>query len=851
MAVLVSRLETSGAAPREEFGPARWIFASYPVFLGFAVLLLAWGIVACWRARPGRALSLWFTAGALLTGLAAAFPWLLLPGFLVLALACGRLILIGEDRASEMPIGRDLEELGRRLLPLGLPRILEVFILSSLLAALGGVVLALGETAYYTVRFVPELVQPAELAGLRAGLVSLGTLLGLEIGLVITITLVLLALALRVLARRGVPSRRFPLAASLVLGQGVALLLLLLLRSCVADEIDELGFTWAIAVLVLLAGGAMAVPPYRRFVRWNLRDPEGRTAEDLPDYAALLLTAALVPPARLLGRRIEAHLPRSPWTMAATLIVPAAAGFFLLGSGLYPSVEDFRGQFFDFLAGMAVFLIAGLLLAVTRVRPLQRRRAVVGGAVVLLAAGLISGRAALNRPEVELVVHEYSRMGAFTSRLAQLILIDSGDRLGAAPVPGVVFRHHGGEEPESRPHPESLAALRDQPPILIFIWDAVRPDHTSVLNYDRPTTPHLERFSRDAVVFTNAYSVGTATSHGVRCLMTGFYSTRYMLAKTHAPFFTSHLSRAGYDRFVVTVTGNDHNGVSAEAFERNWPEWPEGITFDRIDIPNVDDAGTDPPKVDRAVASLRGLLAERGVRGLRGTFTYVHLIGAHSPWPNDDPVLDLGDSPIDRYDGEIAKIDAHFGRLMAALEDMGVLDEMILVIVADHGTGLLDHGRLGGFLPYEEQIRVPLVIRVPGVPHRIVTDRVATIDLAPTLLHAVAPETGRVFHGRSLLPLMTGKCDTLPPRHIVSFCAFADAYALLEGEGRWKLWHNRRDGYEALYDLVEDPRERVNLIRKQPEVARRLRDLLGAFLWQGRSSYANPYHYRDWEGDSD
>jgi arylsulfatase A-like enzyme len=179
---------------------------------------------------------------------------------------------------------------------------------------------------------------------------------------------------------------------------------------------------------------------------------------------------------------------------------------------------------------------------------------------------------------------------------------------------------------------------------------------------------------------------------------------------------------------------------------------------------------------------------------------------------------------------------------------MGVLDEMIVIILADHGTGLGEHGRFGGFLPYEEQIRIPILMRIPGIAPRWIDDRVASIDVAPTLLGLVAPGRLNPYHGRSLLPLMTGARMRLGPRPTVSFCAFADGYALTDGDGRYKLWHNRGDAYEALFDLREDPEERRNLVDREPEIAKRLRDLLAAFLWQGRQSYANPYHYRDWDG---
>jgi arylsulfatase A-like enzyme len=223
----------------------------------------------------------------------------------------------------------------------------------------------------------------------------------------------------------------------------------------------------------------------------------------------------------------------------------------------------------------------------------------------------------------------------------------------------------------------------------------------------------------------------------------------------------------------------------------------------------------------------------------------MHLTGPHIPWLNKNPVCDFGRRPADLYDGELAKVDRLLGVLVDALRRLSVWDDCVMVVTADHGTALGEHGRLAGYLLYEEQIRVPLLIKVPGLRPRVVGDLVATIDLAPTLVNLMQPGTRHRFHGRSLLPLMTGERKRLAPRPIVSFCAFRDSYAIIDGDGRWKLHHHRSRQYEVLYDLAADPGEHSNLISTNPEEAASLRILLDAFLWEGRASWGNPYHYRE------
>jgi len=648
LVLLILRLEVTGAIPREEFAAAPLLFGARPYLAVLSVLLLAFGVFRCARTDGDRRLRIAFGLGALIV--ASSFVWTaaLLPGGVVLALAAGALILAADARGEDGPA---LDELGGRLLVLRLRRIPELLIFSSMLAAIGAFALGMLETFVFTARFVPDLVSPENLAGLRRGLFSLAAMLGLEIGLLTTLVLIALAVLLRVLSRAGVSPRVLPATAALAAGLALSILIVMLLRTCVADEIDELGISGGVWLLGLLLGAAFGVPAHDRLRRWSLRGIGGIPPVDLPGYVVALAQTSLLPSRRIIGGRLEALIPTSRRLRSVLLAASGAVVLGFLVLLLYPSMEDFRGQLFDFFAGLGVLLVATLLLILVRLRRGRRVGIAAAGCAAVLGISIVIGTPALGRGEVRLIAHEYSRLGAFAARFTPALLVHPFPGIGMAPVPGTTFVHHRGDEGTLPALPLSLVHLADRPPILLFVWDAVRPDHTSLFGYERPTTPTLDAFAKDAIVFGNAYSAGTATSHGMRCFMSGRYSTRYMMAQTHPPFFTHHLAVAGYDQFVVTVTGNDHNGVSIEAFQRNWPSRPEGVKLEAIDIPNIDDAATDPPKVDRVLEALRRLKTERGETGLRGTFTYLHLIGAHSPWTNDDPVLDLGREPRDLYDG--------------------------------------------------------------------------------------------------------------------------------------------------------------------------------------------------------
>jgi hypothetical protein len=847
---LLETVRESGAVPPAEFEPAAPFYAAIPIFATASGLLTAGGLVllisagnplrrrsSCWFLGAGAGV----VAAVFVNGLAVPSAVAVFAG--LAAQVLGRSFTPREARHAPA-MGAKTETLLR--LRWSETGHLLVTVFWFLALAAGG--LAFLESVFYTSRFVPRLIAPETLALSRAAVLGLSPFIAVEIGLPVAAMLIALPVALRRLHQlRPLDPKATIEGLAWTLGALGGCWCFFVIHRCLGDEMAEIGVVGHVLALGLFAGAGLGATINRR-----LRGP-GPAGFDLAacSYRSILgriVQYALIPPDPLPGRRIErwclSRPSRCAWFSAGTgsIIV------FGLGLALYPTVEDFRMQVVSGLATMCVATLAlalgAIALRLRSVRAGRRYRAWLALALLFAAPSLwvTFGHSG----GVGLALHEYSRFGSLAAEgwLAQKLSIFP--ELGFSPPVGPGFPFHPAGEDRFPTLPDLSPGER--PPIIVVVWDGARPDRTSAYGYTRPTTPHLARLAQTSLVFRRAYTMATATTAGVRHLLSGCYSTRFMLATDHEPFLTKELSEEGYDRFVITVIGNDFNGVSGGAFRRSWRTGGPEPGFVILEYPNVDALDLDSQKTEDVLSALRRIRDERGSRGLDGTFVYLHLSSPHSPWFNENPVAEFGSKPEDLYDGELAKADHHLGILLKGLDGLQETDRCILVVTADHGTGLGEHGRLTGFLPYEEQLRVPLVIRIPGFAPREVEDPVGSIDVAPTLINLFRPGRPHRFHGRSLLPLIAGERARLEPRPMVSLCAFRDSYAILDPEARFKLIHHRGRSYEMFYDLCSDPGELRPLNDGHQEIRDRLRAQLSAFLWEGRRSWANPYHYRAWAG---
>jgi arylsulfatase A-like enzyme len=183
------------------------------------------------------------------------------------------------------------------------------------------------------------------------------------------------------------------------------------------------------------------------------------------------------------------------------------------------------------------------------------------------------------------------------------------------------------------------------------------------------------------------------------------------------------------------------------------------------------------------------------------------------------------------YAGEAAFVDHCLGRLFQALENLGYTDDSIIFITADHGHPLGDHGKFlkGGDRMYNELLRVPFMVRLPGGKGARRSQALVQFpDLLPTLLDllGMGNNTGSM-HGHSFLPVLRGDSDEHRDAIVSGYHGAAD---LCIRDRTWSYVQRPEGEPDELYDLIEDPKERTNLIDEHPEQAQRLAHTFGNYF---------------------
>ena len=182
------------------------------------------------------------------------------------------------------------------------------------------------------------------------------------------------------------------------------------------------------------------------------------------------------------------------------------------------------------------------------------------------------------------------------------------------------------------------------------------------------------------------------------------------------------------------------------------------------------------------------------------------------------------------YDEQLSHVDAAVGEVLDRLRREGRYDDTLVVLTSDHGDAFLEHGFLAhSTTPYEELVRVPLIVKLPGGRHAgaRVSEPVRLVDVLPTILDLLGRQVPRGVDGCSLVPLLDGRepmpagCDTA----VVEIAEDPERYPTVAiRTARWKYVH-REGGPDELYDLEADPGERRNLLEEAvpPSVAEDLR----------------------------
>ena len=347
--------------------------------------------------------------------------------------------------------------------------------------------------------------------------------------------------------------------------------------------------------------------------------------------------------------------------------------------------------------------------------------------------------------------------------------------------------------------------------VLIVTIDTLRADRVGVYGSKDVETPNIDRLAREGAWAPQATVHVPMTRPSHVSLFTGRYPDEHGVRDNispplaaNVPLLPERFQRAGFatGAFIASAVLDRQSGL-ARGFD---------VYSDRFE------PGADRKPGDVVAAEATGWLA-----GKQRFFAWVHLYDVHAPYVPPEPYASkYAGRP---YDGTVAWSDEVVGRLIKALRDAGTLDRTLVIVTSDHGEALGEHGEdVHGYFVYEATLRVPLVIRGPGIaPGTRLGGAARTIDLFPTIVEMMGLGGESAASGRSLAPALKGGAANDQPSFAESLVpllhyGWSDLRAVRDG--RWKYILAPKP---ELYDLENDPGELKNLVDVDPAKASAMR----------------------------
>jgi arylsulfatase A-like enzyme/Flp pilus assembly protein TadD len=377
--------------------------------------------------------------------------------------------------------------------------------------------------------------------------------------------------------------------------------------------------------------------------------------------------------------------------------------------------------------------------------------------------------------------------------------------------------------------PEAAPASRESPNVLFVTIDTLRADRLGCYGHTAAVTPTIDGLAARGVRFATAVAHVPLTGPSHASLLTGrtplghgFRDNGGYVLPAQAKTAAEDFRQAGY-RTAAFVSGFplDRRFGFDRGFETYDDHLPKGNDPRRTPyVERPADATTD--------AVLRWLAGPES--GPSPFFLWVHYYDPHAPY---EPPGDLAERfRAAPYDGEIAFVDGQLGRLLRAIEEKGALARTLVLVTADHGEGLGEHGEgTHGLFVYDATLRIPWILAGPHVTAGRVSPTVARgIDVLPTLLDYAGAALPAGVEGRSLRPAAEGKEMSDEPAYAESLYPEREfGWAPLHAwrTSRYKLIEAPRP---ELYDLAADAAETVNRVEELGARAQDLRQKLQAAL---------------------
>ena len=363
--------------------------------------------------------------------------------------------------------------------------------------------------------------------------------------------------------------------------------------------------------------------------------------------------------------------------------------------------------------------------------------------------------------------------------------------------------------------------------IVVIVIDTLRSDKLDAYGYEKITAPFLTELSKKSILFENTFSASSWTSPGTASIFTSLYPFQHKVlmgilahinAKKKYPdikidripdeieTMPEIFKKAGYATFAIS---DNFNIGDKQGFDQG---------FDKMITYSYKGA----EQVNKDLFSWKEEIEKNDKY-----FIYLHYMDPHGPYHAREPwYKDPGNrklEPLEAYDSEINYVDSFIKK---AYEEFGWDKNTVIVVTADHGEGLWDHGRQGhGFSLYREEIQVPLIIHFPGgAEGKRIKPNVSTIDILPTLRDIIGLQKSNSDEGWSLLPLIKGEEEKYKNRYLFSYL-WKKVTDLVEFKATiYKNFHfqNKISLKKELFNLMLDQKEKKNIFFKAFKIAREM-----------------------------
>lgn len=378
--------------------------------------------------------------------------------------------------------------------------------------------------------------------------------------------------------------------------------------------------------------------------------------------------------------------------------------------------------------------------------------------------------------------------------------------------------------------------------ILVITLDTTRADHIGSYGYENGSTPNIDRIASEGIRFENCYSSLPLTLPSHSNIFTGKYSIghgvrsngRYLLGNSEKTM-AEYLTESGYNTYAVIASY-----VLQSKFGLN-----QGF---KIYDDSLDSGQLHKTLISQIDAKAVYGKFENWYEKNSGNkfFAWVHFYDPHTPYTPHEEFNEEGERDhIKLYDGELSYTDKYIGKIFDKLEEKNILDNTLVILVGDHGEAFGEHLEFGSHMIfcYEANLRVPLIFHNKKLISngRVISERVDTIDIMPTILDLTGIKIGKDIQGVTLENVLRGgKLKKERTIYIESMYGkeefnWAPLTGIIMGDYKYISLPKAE-----LYDIRKDPLEKDNLYRKKGPVARdmdnKLRDMILKYSTSGKDS---------------